>query len=78
MRAIRQSQDHDDRVIVGANSTVTYTVSHPFGHRESFATHFRMDPWLPDTDTAVAPVLIEDDVFVGMNAIVLKGATIGG
>lgn len=66
-----------DRVMLGANTTVTDTDSHPIDHRERFAGHYGLDPRLADTATAVAPVVIEDDVFVGMHAIILKGVTIG-
>jgi len=66
-----------DRVMLGANTTVTDTDSHPLDFRERFAAHHGLDPRLADSATAVAPVVIEDDVFVGMHAIVLKGVTIG-
>ena len=65
------------RVMLGANTTVTDTDSHPLDFRERFAVHHGLDPRLADRATAVAPVVIEDDVFVGMHAIVLKGVTIG-
>ncbi|WP_305967638.1 MULTISPECIES: DapH/DapD/GlmU-related protein [unclassified Mameliella] len=66
-----------DRVMLGANTTVTDTDSHPLDHRHRFAAHYGLDPRLADSATAVAPVVIEDDVFVGMHSIVLKGVTIG-
>lgn len=66
-----------DRVMLGANTTVTDTDSHPLDFRERFAEHHGLDPRLADSATAVEPVVIEDDVFVGMHAIVLKGVTIG-
>lgn len=66
-----------DRVMLGANTTVTDTDSHPLDFRERFAAHHGLDPRLADSATAVAPVVIEDDVFVGMHVIVLKGVTIG-
>ncbi len=66
-----------DRVMLGGNTTVTDTDSHPLDFRERFAAHHGLDPRLADSATAVAPVVIEDDVFVGMHAIILKGVTIG-
>ncbi len=57
-----------DRVIVGANSVITDTDFHPLsaGRRR---THI--------LDGATAPVVIGDDVFIGMQVLVLKGVTIG-
>ena len=58
-----------DRVWVGANAIITDTDFHPLDP-EKRRTH----PLAANT----APVTIEDDVFVGMNALILKGVTIGG
>ena len=57
-----------DRVLVGANSTIIDTDFHPLdpGRRQ-------LDPSGGATD----PVLIEDDVFIGMSCIILKGVHIG-
>lgn len=57
-----------DRVIFGANAVVADTDFHP------------IDPAIRRIDTLRAkhaPVVIEDDVFVGMSAIILKGVRIG-
>lgn len=57
-----------DWVLVGANTTISDTDFHPLN---------------PDTrraDPAAGqhrPVVIEDDVFIGMNCLILKGVTIG-
>jgi acetyltransferase-like isoleucine patch superfamily enzyme len=56
------------RVAVGANSIICDTDFHPL-HRE-----LRRDR--PNTGKA-APILIEDDVFIGMQCLILKGVTIG-
>lgn len=56
------------RVIVGANSTIIDTDFHP------------LDPGLRrirPADAETAPITVEDDVFIGMNSIVLKGVTLG-
>jgi acetyltransferase-like isoleucine patch superfamily enzyme len=57
-----------NHVVVGANTTITDTDFHPVspaGRQSS-----------PDAGKA-ASVVIEDDVFIGMNCLVLKGVTIG-
>jgi acetyltransferase-like isoleucine patch superfamily enzyme len=57
-----------DRVIVGANTTITDTDFHP------------LDAKLRQSDPlagATAPIAIHDDVFIGMNCLILKGVTIG-
>jgi acetyltransferase-like isoleucine patch superfamily enzyme len=56
------------RVTVGANTTIVDTDFHP------------LDPSVRQqnpTDGGTALVIIEDDVFIGMNTLVLKGVTIG-
>ncbi len=57
-----------NRVALGANSTIADTDFHPLE-----PTLRRHSPQQART----APVLIEDDVFVGMNSLILKGVTIG-
>ena len=57
-----------NRVTVGANTTIIDTDFHP------------LDPHIRQRDPlrgATAPVVIEDDVFIGMACFVLKGAHIG-
>ncbi len=56
------------RVLLGANVVVADTDFHP------------LDPLERQQDVlngARAPVVIEDDVFVGMQSLILKGVTIG-
>lgn len=57
-----------DRVLLGANAVITDTDFHPLDPAER-----RLHPERGRS----APVVIEDDVFVGMQAVVLKGVTIG-
>ena len=57
-----------DRVLFGANTVVTDTDFHPLNSQER--------QW-DILNGQHAPVTIEDDVFVGMNAIILKGVRIG-
>jgi acetyltransferase-like isoleucine patch superfamily enzyme len=56
-----------DRVLCGANVTITDTDWHPVGWRERFA----------GGPGETAPVTIGEDVWLGMNATVLKGVEIG-
>lgn len=62
------SIDIGDRVMVGANSTIIDTDFHPLDPAER-RTNVR--------GGASAPVVIEDDVFIGMSCIILKGVRIG-
>lgn len=57
-----------DNVVIGANSTVVDTDFHPLSVEAR-----RLAP----NDGQTAPVVIESDVFIGMNCLVLKGVTIG-
>lgn len=55
-------------VTIGANTIIADTDFHP------------LDPALRRArpmDAATAPVTIEDDVFIGMQCIILKGVTVG-
>jgi acetyltransferase-like isoleucine patch superfamily enzyme len=54
-----------DRVVIGANSTIVDTDFHGLEPRRRFE---------PGT---AAPVVVEDDVFIGTQVLVLKGARIG-
>jgi acetyltransferase-like isoleucine patch superfamily enzyme len=56
------------RVWVGANTIISDTDFHP------------IDPdirRLRPLDAKTAPITIEDDVFIGMNSLILKGVTLG-
>jgi acetyltransferase-like isoleucine patch superfamily enzyme len=57
-----------DRVQVGGNASIVDFDFHPLVPEER-AEHFN--------DGAHAPIIIHDDVFVGMEALILKGVTIG-
>jgi acetyltransferase-like isoleucine patch superfamily enzyme len=57
-----------NKVSVGANSIISDTDFHP------------LDPIMRQVHpqyAETAPILIENDVFIGMNCLVLKGVTIG-
>lgn len=57
-----------DRTMLGSNCTVVDTDFHPL-HPEERQKDIR--------GGETAPILIEEDVFIGMNSMVLKGVTIG-
>lgn len=57
-----------DRVWMGANAVILDTDFHPLN-----PAHRAENP----LDGATAPVIIEDEVFIGMQAIILKGVTLG-
>ena len=57
-----------DNVTVGANTTIMDTDFHPF------------DPIQRRSNKAyekTAPIIIKNDVFIGMNCVILKGVSIG-
>jgi acetyltransferase-like isoleucine patch superfamily enzyme len=66
-----------DRVLLGANTVVTDTDSHPIDFRDRHPEHFSRPRQRVNEGTRSKPVRIEDDVFVGMNTMILKGVTIG-
>jgi acetyltransferase-like isoleucine patch superfamily enzyme len=57
-----------DRVQVGGNASIVDTDFHPLVPEERHANF---------NAGAAAPITIEDDVFVGMDALILKGVTVG-
>lgn len=57
-----------NHVTVGCNSVITDTDFHPLD-----AAHRRESP----LDGATAPIIIEDDVFIGMQSMILKGVRLG-
>ena len=57
-----------DRVWVGANSVIADTDFHPLDPQRRLAAPLA---------ARTAPIQIGDDVFIGMNALILKGVSIG-
>lgn len=57
-----------DHVVVGANCTIVDSDFHPLDPDER---------WLNPAEGRAAPVVIEDNVFVGMNSLILKGVRLG-
>ena len=56
-----------DRVLVGANCTIADNDFHPLPAGQRQLT----------MNAAVEPISIGDDVFIGMNSLILKGVSIG-
>jgi len=57
-----------DRVTVGANTVIADTDFHPLVPQHRYEAPL---------DGATRPIVIEDDVFIGMQCLILKGVTIG-
>jgi acetyltransferase-like isoleucine patch superfamily enzyme len=57
-----------DRVTVGANSIIIDTDFHPL-----YPEQRRLRP----NEASTNPITIEDDVFIGMQCLILKGVTLG-
>ena len=65
------------RVQVGANSTLVDTDFHPLipeGRAQDFLAGAHASARL----STGAPIVIEDDVFIGMNSLILKGLGLSG
>jgi acetyltransferase-like isoleucine patch superfamily enzyme len=60
------------RVLCGANVTICDSDRHPIA-----AAQRQLPPAAQQQVIQTAPICIEDDVFIGMNALILKGVTIG-
>ncbi|MDE3066729.1 MAG: acyltransferase [Verrucomicrobiota bacterium] len=68
-------------VVIGWNTTVADTDFHPLAPAERVADALACSPLgggRPRPAIPKLPVLIEDDVWIGPNATVLKGVRIGG
>jgi acetyltransferase-like isoleucine patch superfamily enzyme len=67
-------------VVIGWNATIADTDFHPIGPAERIADAIACSPLgkgRPRPEIARRPVLIEDDVWIGPNATILKGVCIG-
>jgi acetyltransferase-like isoleucine patch superfamily enzyme len=68
-------------VIIGWNATITDTDFHPIAPAERIADALACSPigrGRPRPPIPRKPVVIEDDVWIGPNAAILKGVRIGG
>jgi Acetyltransferase (isoleucine patch superfamily) len=68
-----------DRVLIGHNSSIFDSDTHPLNPRERHAQYVDIITTGHPTriDLREEPVLIEDDVWIGCNVVVLKGVSIG-
>jgi acetyltransferase-like isoleucine patch superfamily enzyme len=68
-----------DRVLIGHNTSIFDSDTHPLRpaerHRQYVDIITKGHP--PQIDLREEPVIIEDDVWIGCNAVVLKGVRIG-
>jgi acetyltransferase-like isoleucine patch superfamily enzyme len=67
-------------VVIGWNTTIADTDFHPLAPAERVADAVACSPLAegrPRPDIAKRPVIIEDDVWIGPNATILKGVHIG-
>lgn len=58
-----------DNVLIGSGCIITDTDSHPLHYEDRNANRNEL--------TAKAPIVIEDNCFIGARSIILKGVTIG-
>ncbi|MDB6018591.1 MAG: transferase hexapeptide repeat containing protein [Pedosphaera sp.] len=67
-------------VVIGWNTTITDTDFHPLGPAERIADAMACSPLgkgRPRPKVLTKPVIIEDNVWIGPNATILKGVCIG-
>ena len=69
-----------DYVVIGWNATIADTDFHPLAPAERIADAIACSPLgqgRPRPEVPKQPVIIEDDVWIGPNATILKGVRIG-
>ena len=69
-----------DYVVIGWNATIADTDFHPLAPAERIADAIACSPLgqgRPRSEVPKQPVIIEDDVWIGPNATILKGVRIG-
>ena len=67
-------------VVIGWNATITDTDFHPLSPAERVADAIACSPLgkgRPRPEVAKKPIIIEDDVWIGPNATILKGVCVG-
>jgi acetyltransferase-like isoleucine patch superfamily enzyme len=63
--------------MLGANTTITDTDSHPLDFQKRSPDFYGEPLEAAVTEVATAPIIIGEDVFIGMHTLILKGVTIG-
>lgn len=69
-----------NRVIIGWRATIVDSDFHPLAPAERFADVVACSPLsgaMPRPSISCLPVVVEDDVWIGPNAVILKGTRIG-
>ena len=66
-----------DRVLIGASTTISDTDSHALNYQYRHPKHFGFSDKNFIEPVITKEVIIEEDVFIGMNSLILKGAHIG-
>jgi acetyltransferase-like isoleucine patch superfamily enzyme len=69
-----------DRVFIGFNVAIADTDFHPLDPAIRLLDAIAVSPLgagRPRPPVATAPVIVEDDVYIGPNSVILKGVTIG-
>lgn len=65
-----------DRVMIGANTTISDTDSHPINYQHRYPSYYGLDNSVLTQFTNTKEIIIEDDVFIGMHSLILKGSHI--
>lgn len=66
-----------DRVLVGANTTISDTDSHAINYQYRHPKYFDLASKEFVEPVKTKEIIIENDVFIGMHCLILKGAHIG-
>jgi len=67
-----------DRVLISYNVTILDNNCHPSDYKERHEDYKKIiTTGFEDVDLNAKPITIEDDVWIGFNATILKGVTIG-
>lgn len=66
-----------NRVLVGANTTISDTDSHSINFKYRHPKFFGINDKNFVEPVKTSEIVIEDDVFIGMHSLILKGAHIG-
>ena len=66
-----------NRVMIGANTTISDTDSHAIKYQFRHPEHFNLKTKEFKEPIKTKKIIIEDDVFIGMHSLILKGSHIG-
>lgn len=66
-----------NRAMIGANTTISDTDSHAINYQYRHPKNFGFDTKIFKEPVRTKEIIIEDDVFIGMHSLILKGSYIG-